>query len=141
VVPGISSAVAAAGLAGIPVTHRGLASGFLVVSGHAEGAYRPILESVAPHSVTVVVMMGLGGIAGVASTLVARGWSPLTPAAVMLGASTAESDAWTLTLGELQRGLRDQDDGVPGTVVIGEVVRLHAALMPGRVADGEAAAR
>ena len=41
VVPGVSSAIAAAALAGIPVTHRGLSSGFVVVSGHAEDAYRP----------------------------------------------------------------------------------------------------
>ena len=60
VVPGVSSAIAAAALAGIPVTHRGMASGFVVVSGHAEDAYRPMLESLAPHSATVVVMMGLG---------------------------------------------------------------------------------
>ena len=60
VVPGVSSAIAAGALAGIPVTHRGMASGFVVVSGHAEDAYRPILESLAPHSATVVVLMGLG---------------------------------------------------------------------------------
>ena len=48
VVPGVSSAIAAAALAGIPVTHRGMSSGFVVVSGHAEDAYRPILESLAP---------------------------------------------------------------------------------------------
>src|SRR5216110_4092041 len=53
VVPGISAAIAAPALAGIPVTHRGLATGFVVVSGHAEEAYRPILESVAPGSATI----------------------------------------------------------------------------------------
>ncbi len=42
VIPGISSALAAPALAGIPVTHRGLAAGFTVVSGHAEEAYRPV---------------------------------------------------------------------------------------------------
>ena len=41
VVPGVSSAIAAPALAGIPVTHRGLSSGFVVVSGHAEAAYAP----------------------------------------------------------------------------------------------------
>src|SRR5687767_7760467 len=57
VVPGVSSAVAAAGLAGIPVTHRSVSTGFVVVSGHAEEAFRPVLESLAPQSATVVVMM------------------------------------------------------------------------------------
>ena len=53
-------AIAAPALAGIPVTHRGMASGFVVVSGHAEEAYRPMLESLAPTVATVVVLMGLG---------------------------------------------------------------------------------
>ena len=66
VVPGVSSAIAAPALAGIPVTHRGMASGFVVVSGHAEEAYRPILESLAPTVATVVVLMGLGRIEAIA---------------------------------------------------------------------------
>jgi uroporphyrin-III C-methyltransferase/precorrin-2 dehydrogenase/sirohydrochlorin ferrochelatase len=139
VVPGVTSAVAAAALAGIPVTHRGLASAFVVVSGHAEESYRPVLDSLAPQSATVVVMMGVAQIAGVARVLLARGWNPLTASAVILGASTDAADVWTLTLGDLQRGLALGDERVPGTVVIGEVVRLHAALSPA-VADDEAVA-
>ena len=88
VVPGVSSAIAAAGLAGIPVTHRGVSAGFVVVSGHAEDAYRPVLESLAPHSATVVVMMGLGRIEQIAELMLARGWNALTPAAVISGAGT-----------------------------------------------------
>ena len=48
VIPGISSAIAVPLLAGIPVTHRGLASAFLVVSGHAESAFGPVLGSLEP---------------------------------------------------------------------------------------------
>jgi uroporphyrin-III C-methyltransferase / precorrin-2 dehydrogenase / sirohydrochlorin ferrochelatase len=128
VVPGVSSAIAAPALAGIPVTHRGVASGFVVVSGHAEEAYRPILESLAPHSATVVVLMGLGGIERLAALLASRGWHALTPAAVIFGASTAGETVWTLTLRDLQAGLELPDDGSAGTVVIGDVVRLRAAL-------------
>src|SRR5205823_12189718 len=51
VIPGVSSVVAGPGLAGIPLTHRGLASGFLVVSGHSEGAYAPALAGLVPGSV------------------------------------------------------------------------------------------
>ena len=103
VVPGVSSAIAAAALAGIPVTHRGLSSGFVVVSGHAEDAYRPILESLAPHSATVVVLMGLGRIERIAELLISRGWNALTPAAVISGAATAASDVWTMSLRDLLR--------------------------------------
>lgn len=128
VVPGVSSAIAAAAVAGIPVTHRGLATGFVVVSGHAEDAYRPVLESLAPQSATVVVMMGLHQIDRVADVMIARGWQPLTPVAVVFGASTADQDVWTLTLRYLQRGLELEGESHAGTVIIGEVVRLRAAL-------------
>src|SRR5262245_9331309 len=105
VVPGVSSAIAAGALAGIPVTHRGMATGFVVVSGHAEDAYRPILASLAPNSATVVVMMGLGGIDRLSDLLITRGWHAMTPAAVVFGASTSAEEVWTLTLRDLQRGL------------------------------------
>jgi uroporphyrin-III C-methyltransferase / precorrin-2 dehydrogenase / sirohydrochlorin ferrochelatase len=140
VVPGVSSAIAAAACAGIPVTHRGIATGFVVVSGHSEEAYRPVLESLAPQSATVVVMMGLQGIEHLAEVLLARGWQPLTPAAVVFGASTSDESVWTMTLRDLKQGLdlaaqdRSQNGSVSsvssaaGTVIIGEVVRLRAAL-------------
>src|SRR6188472_578939 len=128
VVPGVSSAVAAPALAGIPVTHRGMASGFVVVSGHAEEAYRPILESLAPQCATVVVLMGLGRIEAIAGLLLTRGWNPSTPAAVLLSAATADAVTLVTTLAELERGVEETQTRLPGTVVIGEVVRLRAAL-------------
>ncbi len=131
IVPGISSAVAAAELAGIPVTHRSMSAGFLVVSGHAEEGYRPVLQSIEPLSVTVVVMMGLGQIEAIASLLIARGWSAATPAAVLLGAATASSEVWAVTLADLQGGSKFEDETRPGTVVIGHVVGIRAALAAG----------
>src|SRR5262245_8720779 len=53
-VPGVTSAVAAAELAGIPVTHRGIASAFVVVAGHSDAAWRPVLDSLAPQALTIV---------------------------------------------------------------------------------------
>jgi uroporphyrin-III C-methyltransferase / precorrin-2 dehydrogenase / sirohydrochlorin ferrochelatase len=128
VVPGISSAIAAAGLSGIPVTHRSISAGFLVVSGHAEQSYGPILRSLEPGSVTVVIMMGIAQIAAIASLLVARGWSALTPAAVLIGAARDDAAVWTLTLADLQRGLDFGDVSAPGTVVIGNVVDIRKAI-------------
>jgi uroporphyrin-III C-methyltransferase/precorrin-2 dehydrogenase/sirohydrochlorin ferrochelatase len=133
VVPGVSSAVAAAALAGIPVTHRGLSAGFVVVSGHAERAYGPVLDALAPHSLTVVVLMGLASRAAVAARLLARGWSPLTPAAVVRGASTLTAHAWTGTLGALPAAEIGGAADAPGTIVVGAVVSLAAVL--GRAAE------
>src|SRR2546427_6703155 len=58
VVPGITSAIAAPALAGIPVTHRGLASAFLVVSGHDEEAFASAIAGVEPGGVTIVALLG-----------------------------------------------------------------------------------
>ena len=140
VVPGVTSALSAPALEGIPVTHRGLASGFLVVSGHAEKAYRPVLESVTPQSVTVVVLMGLATRRDVAALLVARGWSPATPVAVLLGASTEAAKTWIGMLSDLgQTPLATE--GLPGTIVIGDVVSLAGTGSVSATSDAVAVAR
>ena len=127
VVPGVSSAIAAPGLAGIPVTHRGSASGFLVLSGHAADAFERGLEAVQPNAVSLVVLMGLATRNELAATLIARGWSPKTPAAIVCGASTPDEWIWTGTVAEL--GANEPPAGVAGVVVIGEVVSVRDALL------------
>jgi len=122
VVPGVSSAVAAPALAGIPVTHRGMAAGFAVVSGHAASAYAPALDSIAPGALTLVVLMGLRTRGELADRLIARGWSAATPAAIVLGASHAGEARWLGTLGGLAAAEIDLEQ--PGVIVIGEVVTL-----------------
>ena len=60
VVPGVTTAVAAPEAAGIPVTHRNMASGFLVLTGQTGEGLNDALTAVRPGGITVVVMMGLG---------------------------------------------------------------------------------
>jgi uroporphyrin-III C-methyltransferase/precorrin-2 dehydrogenase/sirohydrochlorin ferrochelatase len=129
VIPGVSNAVAAPALAGIPVTHRGVASGFLVLSAHAESSYGPIVDGLAPHSVTLVALMGLATRADLAARLLARGWRRQTPVAVVLAASTPREQVWIGNLGNLGEAPAALDD--PGTIVIGEVVALRAAMAEG----------
>ena len=128
VVPGVSSAIAAPALAGIPVTHRGLASGFAVVSGHAESAYRPMLEAIAPNSLTVIVLMGIASRADLAALLLDRGWKRSTPAAAVLGAATPQAHIWRGTLGELGAAPVEAFPDVPGTIAIGDVVSLSSII-------------
>ena len=129
IVPGLSTAVAAPALAGIPVTHRGLASSFLVVTGHHEATYAPILDPLAPDSVTIVVLMGLGQRARIAERLMARGWSASTPAALVLGAATPQSARWVGTLDGLgAAAIPAASVGAAGMLVIGAVVGLAAEL-------------
>jgi uroporphyrin-III C-methyltransferase len=129
VVPGLSSATAAPLLAGIPVTHRGIASGFAVVSGHAEAAYAPILDGVAPGALTLVVLMGVKLRGQIAARLIARGWPAATPAALLFGASQPGSFTRHTTLGELvATGGDDIATELPGVLVIGQVVSLATVI-------------
>ncbi len=87
VVPGVTTAVAAAGLAGIPVTHRGISSAFLVLAGHTSDAVNTTLGAVQPNSMSIVFMMAVGARAELAATLIAHGWKAATPAAIVCAAS------------------------------------------------------
>jgi uroporphyrin-III C-methyltransferase len=127
VVPGISSAIAAPASAGIPVTHRGVASAFLVVSGHEEQAFRSAVAQLQPNGVTVVVLMGLGRAAAIACELIDRGWSRGTPAAVIVDASRPEQQVWRGTLNELAADAVEMDGSGAGTIVIGQVVAVGLA--------------
>ena len=125
VVPGLSAALAGPALSGIPVTHRGLASAFVVVSGHAEAAYAPVLRSLEPGAATVVVLMGLATRTATAALLLSRGWAPETPAALLLSASTSEARSWRGTLSTLGScDLPRMHPGSPGLLVIGATVSL-----------------
>lgn len=121
VVPGISSAIAAAASVGIPVTHRGLASSFLVVTGHEE---TPALATLAPGAATVVVLMGVARRAALVEGLVARGWSAATPAAIIANASTPRQWSWTGTLTDLPS--IEVPHGAPAVLVIGDVIHATA---------------
>jgi uroporphyrin-III C-methyltransferase len=122
VVPGVSSALAAPALAGIPITHRGLSAGFVVLSGHAESAFGATVDSLAPGALTVVVLMGLRTRAELAARLIARGWSPTTPAAIVVGGSQKGRERWLGSLATL--GDARIDSTLAGVIVVGAVVEL-----------------
>jgi len=130
VVPGVTSALAAPLLAGIPVTHRGLASAFVVVSGHAEAAWGPVVDGLLPGSATVVMLMGLAARASLSTRLLARGWPAGTPAAVLWAAGTTGEARWLGRLGDLASAEAEGSSGSPGTIVVGPVVGLSAVLAP-----------
>jgi len=145
IVPGISASVSAPALAGIPVTHRGLATAFTVVSGHAETAWRPVLAGVNPRGHTVVVLMGLAARRAIPAFLIAeRGFASTTPTALLLAAGTPHAYTWIGPLEalggfEVPAGLED----APGTIVVGDVVGLApaAALREGSQGDAYALTR
>ena len=127
VVPGVTSAVAAPAAAGIPVTHRGLSSAFLVASAHEMEAFASAVGQLQPNGITVVVLMGLGRSAAIASLLIDRGWSCGTPAAVIVDGTRPQQQLWRGRLDDLAADRVDIEAAGAGTIVIGQVVALGMA--------------
>ena len=128
VVPGVSSAVAAPALAGIPVTHRGVSSAFTVIAGHSRESYARVLDAIAPGAMTLVFLMSVAEQRDIAVALVARGWLPSTPAALLFAASRPDAETWTGTLADLASGDGVFDPERPGMIVVGEVVHVRERL-------------
>ncbi len=124
VIPGISSAIAAPALSGIPVTHRGLASAFTVVAGHSAASYEAVFDSMRPGAATLVLLMAVATQQDIASALLTRGWSPATSAALIFGAGCPDGHTWIGTIAGLARGDGPRETALAGTLVIGDVVRL-----------------
>ena len=127
VVPGLSSAVAAPALAGIPVTHRGASSAFMVISGHSERAFGPVVDALPPQSATLVFLMGFEKRRLIADRLGLAGWTADTPVALIAGAGTRRQKLWTLQLGALA-GADIDPRGAPVTMVVGATASLTDVL-------------
>jgi uroporphyrin-III C-methyltransferase len=135
VVPGVTSAIGVPGLAGIPVTHRGLTHEFVVVSGHVPPGHPQSLvdwEALGRLRGTVVVLMGVDTAPAIAAALVEHGRAPETPVAVVADGSTPTQRTVRTTLAGLAQTLADQDIRPPAVWVVGEVVRLSADLVQRR---------
>jgi uroporphyrin-III C-methyltransferase len=125
VIPGVSSAIAGPGAVGIPVTHRDVSPGFLVLSAVPAVHYERVLENIPPGAITVVLLMALGARREIAEFLCNAGWPGDLPAAVVVGAHTPGVWSWTGTLGTLHRAQIPEDRAhLPGLIVIGPVVSL-----------------
>ncbi|CCK31410.1 uroporphyrin-III methyltransferase [Streptomyces davaonensis JCM 4913] len=132
VVPGISSSISVPGAAGIPVTHRGVAHEFTVVSGHiAPDDERSLVDwpSLAKLTGTLVILMGVGTIGKVAETLIAHGKSPDTPVALIQEGTTAAQRRVDATLATAAEAVVAQEVKPPAVIVIGEVVKVGPATM------------
>lgn len=137
VVPGVSSVTAVLAAVGIPITHRALASGFTVLTGH--GATRASISGIEwsnlPQSGTLVILMGAQKAELIAERLLATGRSPRTPVAIIESGTTPRQSVFQSTLG----GFSGQPFAVkpPAVIVVGEVVSLRKQLLPGEHAHGE----
>jgi uroporphyrin-III C-methyltransferase / precorrin-2 dehydrogenase / sirohydrochlorin ferrochelatase len=127
VVPGVSSSISVPGAAGIPVTHRGVAHEFTVVSGHvAPDDPRSLADwaALAKLRGTLVLLMAVEHIGAIAAALVEYGRAPDTPVAVVQEGTTAAQRRLDATLGTVGQSVTEQDIRPPAVIVVGDVVTV-----------------
>jgi len=131
VVPGISSSIASPAYAGIPVTHRHIASSFAVITGH-EDPTKEISsinwENLATGVDTLVFLMGMGNLPLIVEKLVECGRNPDTPIALVRRGTTLQQEVLTATLSTVVEKAKESDFQPPVAIVVGEVVNLREKL-------------
>jgi uroporphyrin-III C-methyltransferase / precorrin-2 dehydrogenase / sirohydrochlorin ferrochelatase len=131
VVPGVSSATAVPALAGIPVTHRGVAQEFHVVSAHvAPGDERSTVDwaALGQSSGTLVLVMALEHLAAITDTLIQHGRAGSTPVSVIVDGSLPTQHIITTALDTVAREASAAGIRPPAIVVVGEVVNVAAQI-------------
>ncbi|MQA02559.1 MAG: uroporphyrinogen-III C-methyltransferase [Streptosporangiales bacterium] len=124
VVPGVTSAVAAAASAGVPVTHRGVTQGFTVVSGHVppdDPRSQVDWAALAKCGTTLVLLMAVENLAAIVDSLRAAGMPADTPAACVVEGCTPRQRVVTAPLGEFVAAADAAEIANPAVVVIGDV--------------------
>ncbi len=131
VVPGVTSAISVPGLAGVPVTHRGITHEMTVVSGHLPPGHPDSLvewPALARLRGTLVLLMAVENLGAIASVLVAEGRPADTPVAVIQAGSTASERRVLATLATAEGQVRHAGITAPATIVVGEVVGVAAGV-------------
>jgi uroporphyrin-III C-methyltransferase len=129
IVPGITAGIGGLAYAGIPLTHRDTNSAVTFLTGHnSDGAVPGGLDwpAIAHGAPVLVLYMALGQLPRITHRLMAAGRKAAEPAAVISKATTAEQQVLVSTLGGIAAAAAEVDP--PAIVVIGDVVRFHAAL-------------
>ncbi len=127
VTPGVSSAISVPQAAGVPVTHRGIASAVHVINGQGEIS-ASALASMADAAVTTVVLMGVAAIPKLAAAALATGVPAETPVAVVENGHTRDQRTIRTTIGAIVTDAEEADVTNPAVIVIGEVARAGVLL-------------
>lgn len=131
VVPGVTSAVAAAAYAGIPLTHRSHTSTLVFITGHEDPSKDDssiAWEHIAPGTGTMVFYMGMGNLPKITSKLIQHGRSADTPIALISWGTYPHQKTLTGTLGNIIERAKEARFKPPVIIVVGEVVGLRKQL-------------
>lgn len=127
-VPGITSAIAVPGAAGIPVTHRKVARSFHVITGHTAETgeeFSEDLKSLAALNGTLIFLMGFAHLKEICEKLVLHGKDPATPAAVIQGNFDGSAFAVRGTLADIDKKVEQSEMKAPAVIVIGENAEME----------------
>ena len=131
VVPGVSSVVAAANYAGIPLTHRAHCSSFTVFTGHSDSADAPTAlryEQIAKIPGTKVVLMGMDNLADWTKSLISHGMNPDMPVAIVHRGTTGRQKSIAGTLATIAKLAEKEKLSPPAIIIVGDVVKLREKL-------------
>lgn len=132
IVPGITSAIAVPAYAGIPVTHRDLASSMSIITGHEspDKLDRSIQwDKVTLATGTLVFLMGVAKIGYISEQLIRHGKPASTPVALVRWGTRVEQQTLVGTLETIEEQVREANFQPPAVIVVGEVVRQREQLM------------
>ena len=129
VVPGITAAAGCASYAGIPLTHRDHAQSCTFVTGHLkDGSINLNWTQLAAPNQTVVIYMGLVGLANICQQLITHGCPSDHPIAIVQQGTTKHQRVLTGTLSDMPQKVADAEIAPPTLIIVGTVVRLHEKL-------------
>lgn len=144
IVPGLSSSISVPGMAGIPVTHRGVAHEFTVISGHLPPEHPDSLvewSALGRLRGTLVLLMAVANAGAIAAALVEGGRSASTPVAVVSDGTMPAERVELSTLATLGDDIETRAIRPPAIIVVGEVVAVaHPEAYPGVVPGAHPAA-
>ncbi len=129
-IPGVTSAISVPAYAGIPVTHRGVAVSFRVVTGHEtpNKEHSQVDWESMKSDETIIFLMGLHNLGKIAKNLIRIGRDPATPAAVISRGTTPEQKCVIGTLENIYDRVRQAELRTPALIVVGKVVELRDTL-------------
>jgi uroporphyrin-III C-methyltransferase len=126
-IPGITSAIAVPGLAGIPVTSRNISRSFHVITGHTSKTTDSLpedIENLASLKGTLIFLMGLNNIDRITSALIDNGKAKDTPVAVIHAGTDNKTQIIKSTLSSVTKDLANSNIASPAVIIIGDVVNI-----------------
>jgi uroporphyrinogen III methyltransferase/synthase len=128
VIPGVTSPIAVLNYAGIPITHRGIAQSFHVITGKSAADLNVNFKALASEEGTLVFMMGLSNLDNIVSELIKNGKDPTTPCGVIMRGTSAKQKKVIGVLDNISQKVKDAGLKSPCIIVVGEVVNLNEDL-------------